>query len=137
VLQRCHRETRKQVFESPHRIAHCGFVTELVDFSQIGYVGLWPKPDFQSASSCYGDKWLVKRSFSRFFFRVTPTDNPRSKAGRRSILMAAMTFRDRAPGFNCGRIAASKNTGAQEFREPLSAVPHDHEKKKARCCRAF
>jgi hypothetical protein len=34
------------------------------------------KPDFQSASSCYGDKWLVKRSFSRFFFRVTPPDIP-------------------------------------------------------------
>jgi len=30
------------------------------------------KPVFQSAWSHYGDKWLVTRSFSRFFFRVTP-----------------------------------------------------------------
>jgi hypothetical protein len=82
VLQRCHHVTRKQVFESPHRIAHCGFVIKLVDFSQIGYVRLSPKPDFQSASSRYGDKWLVKRSFSRFFFRVTLPDIPRSKAKR-------------------------------------------------------
>jgi hypothetical protein len=31
-----------------------------VDFSQISYVRSWPKRDFQSASSRYGDKWLVK-----------------------------------------------------------------------------
>jgi hypothetical protein len=61
---------------------------ELVDFSQIGYVRLSSKPDFQSASSRYGDKWLVKRSFSRFFFRVTPADIPRLIAKRRPILMA-------------------------------------------------
>jgi hypothetical protein len=87
VLLCCHRETRKQVFESPHRIAHCGLVIRLVDFSQIGYVRLSPKPDFQSASSRYGDKWLVTRGFSRFFFRVTLPDIPRSKAAYRSILM--------------------------------------------------
>jgi hypothetical protein len=88
VLQRCHHVTRKQVFESPHRIAHCGFVIKLVDFSQIGYVRLSPKPDFQSASSRYGDKWLVKRGFSRFFFRVTLPAMPRSKAKHGFGLMA-------------------------------------------------
>jgi hypothetical protein len=131
VLPRCHHESRKQVFESPHRIAHCGFVIKLADFSQIGYVRLSPKPDFQSASSCYGDKWLVKRSFSRFFFRVTPSDSPRSKAVHRSILMAATTFRDRAPGFSCGRIAPSKNAGVQEFRKPQSVTQHDYKKEKS------
>jgi hypothetical protein len=34
---------------------------------------------FQSASSCYGDKWLAKRDFSRFFLRVTPPDALRKK----------------------------------------------------------
>jgi hypothetical protein len=41
-----------------------------------------------------------------------------------------MVFQDRAPSFNCGRIAASKNTGVQEFREPQSAAQPDYKKKK-------
>jgi hypothetical protein len=45
-------------------------------------------------------------------------------------------FRDRAPSFKCGGIAASKNTGVQEFREPQSVAQHDYKNKEARLCRA-
>jgi hypothetical protein len=48
-----------------------------------------------------------------------------------------MIFQDRAPGFNCGRIAASKNTGLQEFREPQSGAQPDYKKKKPGRARLF
>jgi hypothetical protein len=64
----------KQVFESLRRITR---VTNLVTIEKnLHKIFMFPSSmtAFPNASGRYGDKWLAKRSFSRFFFRVTPAD---------------------------------------------------------------
>jgi hypothetical protein len=59
-----------------------GFVTNLQTqkkFFTNSLRSIAAKAIFQSASRRYGDKWLVKRGFSRLFFRVTLTGAVRKK----------------------------------------------------------
>ena len=86
-------ETRKQVFESPHKIARarrrrksrCNSGKFLIISLQLGGA----KADFQNAWRHYGDKWFAKRSFSRLFFRVTPALATSAAAGSRTIRLSA------------------------------------------------
>jgi hypothetical protein len=67
-----HRLLRKQVFESARGITRViNLIAVAKNFHKI-FTFACATADFQSACQCYGGKWLARRCFSRFFFRVTP-----------------------------------------------------------------
>jgi hypothetical protein len=96
------------------------------------------KPIFRSAWRRYGDKWLVTRRFSRFFFRVTPPLAFRDQNQTQSISMGSRTRLTRTRNVSgAAELHQVKIRGAKEFISSNPCRTTRAKNKKARHCRAF